>query len=226
MGDDPTTQPLVEWLTRWFDQGDELALRRAKDLLEATLEPTPQARRVLGSAFASDLCRDLLTALLDRSTGQLRGVASPLAYARTALRHRLASELRKWGPRSDRAPEVARHLEALAPRIPQQNVEVTIDAERALDLAQTLTPKRRLAVLLTTRPNRISTEDWSLLVAGHPPPPPRRPELALDRDEAAALLYPAPPDETSAQREQRLNTFDHAYKRALRDIREKLEGTP
>jgi hypothetical protein len=221
---DPDTE-IVELLARWFDLGDELALKRARHHLAKKLLVSRETRDVLGGAFVEDLRNDVLTGLLDRESGKLRDSPKPLAYARQSLRNAIVSHLRKWGRREDRSPEVERHIVAQAPVTGHERVEAAIDAARALEIVNGLSQKRRMAVLLTAGPNRITDTDWAALVAPHPPPPPTRPTEALEREEAASLLYPPDSNETPSQRDQRLNNFDHTYSRAIKDIRAKLEIT-
>ena len=98
-----------------------------------------------------------------------------------------------------------------------------MDAERALAIAGSLTGKGRLAVLLLVRPDRIAEEDWQRLIEDLPPPPPERPDEPVDKETASRWLYPPRGPETAAQRRQRLNSFDKAWKRAIARIREQLE---
>lgn len=210
-------------LDRWFEHGDEIAYRRAYQALADRMYPPHEAVRVLGRATADEIRQDVLALLLDRAEGRLRGVHAPVAYAKTAWRNALASAIRKWGPREERAAEVRHHASNLAPRDDHARVEVMIDAARAMAIADRLSGKGRMAVLLTTRPDWLTDEDWRDLVASLPPPPPPRPHIALDRDEASRLLYPPTGPEAPNKRYQRLNSFDKAFKRAVAKIRKALE---
>lgn len=220
------TVNLVELLERWFGQGDEVAHRRVYEKLSDQLVATPEAVKVLGQSAADEIRQDVLFRLLDRASGKLRGARSPVAYAKTAWRNNLTSAIRKWGPRKARTGEVRQHVSALAERDDHAVVEHRVDAARAVEIACTLSGKGRLAVLLTSRPDRITDEDWRALVASLPPPPPPRPRAALDRDEASRLLFPPSGPEIAKQRNQRLNSFDRAFKRALVQIRKAMEEYP
>ena len=218
------TTDVVGLLARWFERGDELAHRRAYALLSRGFYATSEAVAVLGSGAVEEIRVDVLVRLLDRTEGKLRDVAAPEAYTKAAWRNALFSELRKWGPRQSRKDEVEDYLLQIAPQSEVETVETAIDAERAIRIAEALDGRGRLAVLLTTRPDRISTKDWDDLVAALPPPPPERPNEPLEREAASMLLYPPREgSETAAQRYQRLNSFDKAYTRAVARIREALE---
>lgn len=220
MPHDPT---FAELLARWFASGDELALRRAYEELAKRLYAPREVVEVLGSGAVDEIRQDVLSRLLDRETGKLRDAQAPVAYARTAWRHDLDTALRKWGPRVTRDSEVREHVRQVAPGPAAEGVEVRIDAERAVRIAESLPGKGRLAVLLTTRPDRISDEEWAAVVADLPPPPPARPQIPLEREEASLLLYPPSAPETTTQRYQRLNSFDKTYKRAIAAIRDALK---
>jgi DNA-directed RNA polymerase specialized sigma24 family protein len=210
-------------LEQWFDHGDEIAYRRAYQTLADRMFPTPEAVKVLGRDAADEIRQDVLAFLLDRAGGKLRGAHAPVAYAKTAWRRALVSAMRKWGPRPARVAEVRQHVLGLAQRDDHAEIEVAIDAARAVVIADGLSGKGRLAVMLTTRPGRLSDEDWRKLVASLPPPPPPRPREALDRDEASRLLYPPAGPEDARRRYQRLNSFDKTFKRAVEKIRKTLE---
>lgn len=214
---------VTELLARWFASGDELALRRAYDNLGERLYTPREVVEVLGSGAVDEIRQEVLSRLLDRNTGRLRDAQSPVAYAQTAWRRDLDTALRKWGPRLARDSEVREYVRQVAPGSAAEGVEVRIDAERAVRIAESLSGKGRLAVLLTTRPDRILDEEWAALVADRPPPPPARPQIALDREEASLLLYAPSAPETKTQRYQRLNSFDKTYKRAIAAIRDTLK---
>ena len=110
-------------LVRWFERGDELAHRRAYELLSRALYATHEALEVLGSGAAEDIRADVLQRLLNRDDGKLRNVASPVAYTRTAWQNALLSQLRKWGPRRSRGDEVADYLTQIAPRTELETIE-------------------------------------------------------------------------------------------------------
>lgn len=215
-----------ELLTRWFSSGDELAHRRAYEHLADRLYAPPEAVAVLGNGAVDEIKQDVLSRLLDRQSGKLRYASAPVAYARAAWRRDLATAIRKWGPRLSRDSEVGDHLRQMEPRPFAEEVEARIDAGRAVRIAGSLTGKGRLAVLLTTRPDLISDDEWSALVETLPPPPPPRPHAALDREDASRLLYPPQGPETTAQHHQRLNSFDKTYKRALASLRAALQVDP
>lgn len=215
-----------ELLTRWFSSGDELAHRRAYEHLADLLYAPREAVEVLGNGAVDEIRQDVLSRLLDRQSGKLRDASAPFAYARAAWRRDLATALRKWGPRLPRESEVEDHLRQIAPRSVAEEVEARIDADRAVRIAESLPGKGRLAVLLTTRPDRIPDDEWLALVATLPPPPPTRPHAALDRETASRLLFPPLGPETPARHYQRLNSFDKAYKRAIASIQAALQVDP
>lgn len=220
MAEDPSFANL---LARWFGSGDELALRRAYEWLAARLYASREVIKVLGGGAVEEIRQDVVSRLLDRDTGKLRDAQSPVAYARTVWRHDLNTVLRTWEARAARESEVRDHALQVAPAPPAEGVETRIDADRAVRIAESLSGKGRLAVLLTTRPDRISADEWAALVAGLPPPPPAAPQMALEREEASLLLYPPAGPETTPQRYQRLNSFDKTYKRAIAAIRDALK---
>ena len=211
---------LVTQITRWFENGDEAALGDLVAFFETRLYAPSSVLRALGAPAIDDLRSDLIWRLLRADGGALFDKPYPLAYAKAAWRNTLAGELRKWGPRLQREPEVRRHLEltASSPRDPG----CVIDAERALALAHQLTGKARLALLLTTRPAAISNEDWADLISSLPPPPPARPALPLDREDASLLLFPPTDDEDDVARRRRKNSFDRTYARAIERLRRLL----
>jgi hypothetical protein len=215
-----------ELLTRWFAYGDELSYRRAYEHLVDLLYASREAVEVLGNGAVDEIRQDVLSRLLDRQSGKLRDASAPVAYARVAWRRDLATALRKWGPRLPREAEVEDHLRQIASRPVAEEVEARIDADRAVRVAESLPGKGRLAVLLTSRPDRIPDDEWSAFVATLPPPPPPRPHAALEREAASRLLFPPQGPETTAQRYQRLNSFDKAYKRAIASIRAALQVDP
>ncbi len=219
---DNTTNLLV-LLADWFERGDESAYERAYRELAGCLFATPEVVKALSRAVTDEVRQDVLTQLLDKTTGDLRDVQAPVAYARTVWRRALVSVLRKWGPRPAREDEVRRHVSALVDRDDCAAMEARLDASRAIDIAATLGCKGRLAILLTTRPDRIADEDWLELVASLPPPPPQRPIEPLDREDASMLLYPPHGPEDSKRRNQRLNSFDKSYTRAAEQIRKILD---
>lgn len=210
-------------LTRWFQTGDQLAHRRAYEDLVKRLFAPREVVHALGGGAVDDVRQDVLAKLLARDSSGLRDALSPAGFALKAWRNALSTELRKWGPRTKRADEVGAHLRQVTARYDVEGVERQIDAGRAIEIAESLGGKGRLAVLLTTRPDRISDTDWRALVADLPPPPPVRPSTAIEREEASMLLYPPGEREATAARNQRLNSFDKTYKRATAAIRAALE---
>ena len=211
-------------LARWFSSGDELAHRRAYEGLARCLRARREVLDVLSADEIDEIRQDVLSRLLDRDSGKLRDAQSPEAYAKTVFRNALTTALRKWGPRGARSSEVAAHIEQRETASPSEEAERRLDVERAVRIAESLPGKGRLAVLLTSCPDKISDRDWADVVVGWPPPPPERPSAALEREEASLLLYPPTSQpETTVQRYQRLNSFDKAYKRAIQLIRAALE---
>jgi DNA-directed RNA polymerase specialized sigma24 family protein len=214
---------LAGLLARWFSAGDQLAHRRAYEWLTAGLYAQREVIDALGAGAVDEIRQEVLVRLLDRDTGKLRDAKSPLAYARTAWRRDLGTELKKWDVRNALETDVRDHIRQTAPAPGVEGVEAHLDAERALRIAESLPGKGRLAVLLTTRPDLISNDEWAALVEDLPPPPPARPWIALERDEASLLLYPPSGAETTSQRYQRLQTFATTLKRACAAIHDALE---
>lgn len=207
-------------LDGWFGSGDETALADAVAILQRRMWAPPAALRTLGEQAIDDLRSELIWRLLRADGGALRGKPHPGAYARAAWRNALAGELRKWGPRSQKAPDVRRHIEVVS-AVPGDPTR-SLDAERAIELAGQLQGKGRLALLLTTRPDALPQKDWADLVASLPPPPPRRPDRPLDREEASLLLFPPDGEEDPAVRRRRKNNFDRTYSRAIDRLRQLL----
>lgn len=211
-------------LQSWFQQGDELAHRRAYKALARRLNATREAIDAIGQGAADEVRQDVLSKLLDRERGALRNATHPHAYARRTWVNALTSEIRKWAPRTAREAEVRRHVVQITDQDDGSAAEVRLDADRALEIANGLDGKGRLAILLTTRPSAVSDAEWSQLVASLPPPPPVRPVEALDRDEASRLLFPPTEPEDTKRRYQRLNSYDKTYMRAIERIRAALES--
>jgi len=216
-------EQIAEDLERWIRAGDELALARVQVALVAAMYAPSTAIDALGLQAVEDVRGEVVAKLLSGGATKLRGADNPLAYARRAWRNALTSELRKWGPRQRRESEVRQHEQLRHSEPSHRRAEVHMDAERALAIAGSLTGKGRLAVLLLVRPDRIAEEDWQLLIEDLPPPPPERPDEPVDKETASRWLYPPRGLETAAQRRQRLNSFDKAWKRAIARIREQLE---
>ena len=210
---------LREQLTRWFQTGDQRAYRRAYEDLAKRLHSPREVIEALGNAAVDEIRQDVLARLLAQDDGALREASSPVGLALKAFHNDIKTVLRKWGPRAKPTSDVVDHVQQIAARPGAEAAETRLDVERAMKIAETLEGKGRLAVLLTTRPDRISDTDWMSLVASLPPPPPRRPAEAVDRDEASMLLYPPRGPETTTDRYQRLNSFDKTYKRAIAAIR-------
>lgn len=220
------TTDITALLERWFVQGDEAALRHAYQELSDRLVATPEALKVLGGGAIDEIRQDVLIRMLDQEHGSLRDVQYPIAYIKIAWRRELVSALRKWGLRHAKEGDVSHYTDNLLEHAAQMRVDDQIDATRAIEIASRLTSRGRLAVLLTTRPDRITDADWESLVESLPPPPPPRPREALDREEASLLLYPPEGEEDAKQRHQRLNSFDKAFTRAVAKIRELMEVDP
>jgi hypothetical protein len=216
------TSSLADDVRHWFERGDEAALTRIYSALWSALRASSPVVNVLGQGAVEEVRQDVLVRLLDRRAGRLRDAEHPIAYARASFSRALTDKLRIWGPRARRRIDVD-VIGALPIAAPQTAVETSLTAERAIEIADELEGKGRLAILLTTRPDRIGEGEWAALVADHPPPPPPRPVDPLDREEASALLFPPSGLETKEARRQRLNSFDAAYRRAAGRIRERLE---
>ncbi len=219
MGNDTA---LKEDLARWFRSGDERAHRRAYEDLRRRLRPPREVVKALGNGAVDEVRQEVLAKLLAPDRGKLRDATSPVGLALKAWQNDLRTELRKWGRRATPSPEVVGHFRQAVERPGAEAVEVRMDAKRAVEVAAELEGKGRLAVLLTTHPDRIADSDWAALAASLPPPPPTRPRTAMDRDEASKLLYPPRAPETNAARYQRLNSFDKVYRRAIASIRKRL----
>lgn len=217
---------LVDLLTRWFEQADEAACAQATQLLAAQMWPTSETLRALGRGVLDEIRQDVLADLLDRSHHRLQGAHTPIAYAKRAWRNAQVSVLRTLNRREKHQAQIRQHMTGLVERDGHTTVERRLDAHRAIEIAAALPGRDRLAVLLTTRPDYLSDEDWQKIAAALPPPPPPRPSAPLDREEASRLLYPPQTHESDAQRRQRLNSFDKLFQRTAVKIREALQEVP
>lgn len=206
---------LKQRLDRWFGHGDEEDLGAAVRVLSALMAPTGAVVRVIGEPAVDELRQEVIARLLARDGGRLREALVPAAYARRAWQNALHDALRRWIPRQATLREVARDAVQDVPV--EQEADRRLDAERAIEIAASLEGKGRLAVLLVTRPDRISEAEWGELVRELPPPPPARPTVALDREEAATILFPSPDGRADAR--QQANSFDKAFRRAIERIR-------
>jgi hypothetical protein len=216
-----TNDELRASLEQWFATGDETVLDRIIEQLSACMVASRAVLSVVGEADVDQIRQELLARLLDRGRARLRDRDHPLAYARTAWKHSLTDAIDQWAPRMRAIPAIVQHALDTAPS--SAGPDHRLDAERAIAIAASLEGKGRLAILLTTRPDRISEQEWAEVVSHLPPPPPPRPDLPLDRDEAAAILFPPKPGSPPDERQQ-LNSFDKAFKRAAARIRHALEG--
>ena len=214
------------WLERWFEQGDKEAHRRAYTALQDRLVPTPYALRVLGGPAADEIRQDVITRLIDRTQGALRGVQYPVAFAKKSWLRALASELRKWRPRAEKEADVHQYELQRMDRDESTEVERRLDAEKALRIADELKLRPRLLVLISVRPQRISDADWSEFVKSLPPPPPQKPARPLEPEDASLLFFPPRGTEDAKQRYQRLNSFKKAWDGACEKIREMMEADP
>lgn len=217
-------EELRDLAARWFSKADEIAHDRLYRTLMGRLFAPPGVVSVLGSGAVDDVRQTLVAALLDRTSGALVDAVSPIGLAKTAFTNALKTQVRKWGPRAQREDEVRRHLELVRPGPAYEEVERARDLERVLEIAAQLEGKGRLALLLTTAPDRIPQSDWEALVAGRPPPPPKRPDVPVEKDAASHLLFPPVGPETEAMRRQRMNSFEKCYARAVARIRVALTG--
>ena len=216
-----TNEELRVGLERWYASGDEAYMNEIFHELSGCMLASRAVLAVVGEPDVDQIRQELLARLLDRDRGRLRGRDHPLAYARTAWKNALTDAIGKWGPRLLAIPAIVQH--ALNTKLPVSTVERLMDVERAIAIAESLDGKGRLAILLTTRPDRITETDWVEIVSHLPPPPPPRPDMPLDRAEAAALLFPPTPGSIPNQRQQ-LNSFDKAFSRASDRIRQALES--
>jgi len=210
---------LKRLLARWFNAGDEAALEDAFRILWHFLRLPLGFRRAIGEADAEDVRQDVLMRLLDQRQGKLRGVDTPSTYAQATLRREAQSRLRVMQRR-----EAIATRRALAAPPSADALEVEPALVRRLDSLRAvlagLDDERRMAVLLTIAPERLSDEDWKVIVARHPPPPPSRPAYPLDRTAASLLLYGPMPGEPTERREER---FRKLLERACRQVLEGLE---
>lgn len=214
---------LKDLLQRW-SHGDSAAHDQAFRLLQARLPAPRDVLRALSEAEVDEIRQDVLYKLLNAQLEAFCGATLPMAYARRSFRYRLVEVLRKWKPRQKLTPEDRDQIAHTFHDDAGLDVGQLVDAHIALSIAEKLDGKGRLAVLLTSAPNRISSEDWRSLAASHPPPPPRRPSFPLDADEASRLMYPPPSEESDAEIKRRRDTFDKLYRRAVRAIRDELEA--
>jgi DNA-directed RNA polymerase specialized sigma24 family protein len=214
------TAKILELAERWYSHGDQLAARKLRDELVGRLYVPHEVAFAVGEAVVEEAIQETLEQALDPRERVLLRASNPVAYVKTMLRNRLTDELRKWGPREARADEVERHVAQVQQGQGEPDADNRMDAEAALAVAQQLDGKGRAAILLTTRPALLSSADWTALVANLPPPPPARPSEPLGFDEASRLLFPPASGESKQQAAQRLNNFEHTWKRAVRKIRD------
>ena len=185
-------QDLRGMLARWFEAGDQAAMRAAFDALWARLPRPPDLCRRLGRDEVEGVLLDELEILLRRETGALRDARDPLAFVVKHTKHRLLDRLRKERRRQSKAPMVTLDPGAEAWRVPSVPPDSeSLDLRRALEAAlRAMTIDRRVAFLLRNAPDRISDADWTMVAKRHPPPPPLRPPAPLGDEEGARLLNP------------------------------------
>jgi DNA-directed RNA polymerase specialized sigma24 family protein len=210
------------WVESWLAHGDQLAATRATDALSGALWADRFSAALLGLNTIDEVRQEVLTKLLDRDVGLLQGKARPVAYARRAWKNAIKDRVRSLRRRTAREPILRASLEvSIAP----DDAGRLHDFQAAMREVECLPLKRRLAVLLVARPGAIDEAAWATVVKAHPPPPPAIPRVALERRDAAVLLYPRQPGEDAATHRARAgDAFDKALKRAIADIRERLGG--
>jgi hypothetical protein len=211
-------------LERWFEHGDEEAHGILYTNLRQILNITQEVTRALGDDIARDVQQELLLRLLDRDAKRLYDKREPLAYVRGAWRSAVRNVVSDRLSRLTKVDLIRQHVSQALDRDDYAQIDSRFDSERALSIAAELESTGRLAVLLTTRPDRITDADWGELRARHPPPPPPRPSDALDRRGASALMYPPNAGESEERYKKRsLNSFNQAYGRAIEHIRSRME---
>lgn len=211
-------------LERWFEHGDEAAHDILYTNLKHLLNITPEVTRALGDDVARDVQQELLLRLLDREARRLCDKREPLVYARGAWRSAVRNVVSDRLSRLTKVDLIRQHVAQALERDDYAQIDARFDSERAISIAAELEPTGRLAVLLTTRPDRITDADWSELSARHPPPPPPRPREALNRRGASALMYPPNAGESEDRYKKRsINSFNQAYGRAIEDIRSRMK---
>jgi hypothetical protein len=95
-----------------------------------------------------------------------------------------------------------------------------LDAGHVAKYLGALEFEERMAVLLTSCPDRIRTEDWLRLV----PAGGRRPVVALEPGEASRLLWPPEAGEDSEARRRRVHQLRERRRRALARLLELVGG--
>lgn len=207
-------------LRRWFSDGEETALAECLGALQAAMAVPPSVAVALGSGEIEDAREDVLIRMLDRESGALRGVESPLAFARASLRRalvdRLRAQVRRARVRIDSAIE-PQTVEVASP------LDVATMAERARRVAEAmlvLTPEQRLSIVLTTFAERVPPGDRPAL-RGLPLTAPL-PQGSLTVEAASALLFGVPAAELDSQRYQRIDRFHKLHTRALAALRRQL----
>lgn len=202
------------------DIENEASRERAYQLLWQQLRAPGWARKALGKAVTEEVKQDCLRKLLVPPYEGFVTSTKPLFYAQAAFENALKSELRKWRRQSDQRDSVQHHFTAeQESKFPSESdLNARLDAQKSLTYLGQLTPKQRVAVLLTNVPHAISDEDWKIVAGAM-----EKPATPLSDDDASKLLFPPEETETTEQEYQRRNSFRRLRKRAYEQLKGAIE---
>lgn len=204
-------------LMAWYDHGDRGAGARLVDALGPRVTLPASFARVLGPEVAEEVEQDALVRLLERDRRMLLEADDPLAYAATVARNLARDVLRRHRRHGDLSESREPADEGSLPAAPG-NDSAGLDAERALALLHDLGDDARIAVFLVHAPERMPGDDWRLVEARQRRAKHARPTRPLDREEASALLWPPPVDETPPDRRRRLERIRKVLTRAYAQL--------
>ncbi len=205
-------------LTAWYDEGDRAAGARLVSALSPRVTLPASFGRVLGPEVAEEVEQDALVRLLDRDRRVLVEADDPLAYAATVARNLARDALRRHRRRGDLSESRESADDGSLPAAAPGDDSAGLDAERALVLLRDLGDDARIAVFLVHAPERMPDDDWRLVEARQRGANHARPTRPLDREEASALLWPPPVEETQPDRRRRLERIRKVLTRAYAQL--------
>lgn len=203
------------------DIHNEVSREHAYNILWQHLRVPRWSQKALSEAQTEEIKQDCLQKLLVPPHEGFITSMKPLNYAQAAFENALKNRLRKLNRRRNHRDKAEEHLKAEQEEktFPTEHeLNARLDAKKALDYLEQLTPRQRVAVLLTHLPQSISNEDW-MIVAKET----EKPTTLLDDDDSSKILFPPKDMETTAQKYQRLNSFRRLRKRAYEVLRQAIE---